>query len=195
MLIKYIKSNWFAIALIVLGALAIAKNKLPFGLGSPAHAVPSLDKYTDKSRTYMGMTSSSTEDPSALDDQSVKRFLERFVNVALNEKKKFQIPAAVILGTALIQSQAGKNDAATKQFDYFGLSGKAGTSASAWESFRNFSLLLSNQPWFPAVQGSGRQDCKTWAQALQKHLYGANSGFEAQLCAVIEKYDLQELDK
>ena len=135
-------------------------------------------------------------------------FLDRFSHVAQAEQQKFGIPASIILGTALLSSEAGSNRAAKEGNSYFGLgctddwdgvrvSGTDGrclrSYATAWTGFRDFSLTVTSGRFAPMRQFDER-DYRRWARGLQELGLSEEVALAEDLVGVIERYELFRYD-
>jgi flagellum-specific peptidoglycan hydrolase FlgJ len=134
-------------------------------------------------------------------------YLKRFARVAISERKKYQIPSSIILGSALLQSTAGTRSMTVTGNNHFGLrcgehwNGQSGLYQgqcfrhyeNAWASFRDHSELMANQ--FPELLKLGSDDYQAWAHALEQKGWSTEPGFANRLVELIERYQLDELDK
>jgi len=134
--------------------------------------------------------SKSTTSLESLDVDQVKAYIKRFSRVAIAEMQKYDIPASIKLGQAILESQAGNAATATEDNNHFGapLAGKA--YANAWENWRAHSLLLRES--LPEAQEAGRS-YKKWAKALKS--YSNDRSYSDKLLEVIEAYQLYQLDE
>jgi hypothetical protein len=210
-MVKFVKTYWFGIAVLLLVWVGFSRGRFSWiavpGWLRPSPATEHFTNMVTPS-SQMGITQASVPTAAGLpanSDQAVRAFVQRFAQVAVGEQKKYAIPASVILGTALLQSQAGSAPSVQQATNYFQLPCDPGTMGAtanclkkyttAWESFRGFSTHVEAQAWFVALKSSGQKDATLWAAALQKHLYPQVSGFDAALVAVIDRYELRLLDK
>lgn len=144
-----------------------------------------------------------------VEESTIKAYLKRFSQVAVAERKKFGIPAAITLANALLHSQAGTKDSAGGGANnHFGLpctadwQGSSGQHAghclrhyeNAWTSFRDCSLYLTTGR-FANLRQLPADDYKAWARALEKEGFSAEKNLARQLIQLIEKYGLDELDR
>lgn len=141
-------------------------------------------------------------------EESRIAYLKRFARVALVEQKKFGIPASVILAEALLHSVCGGADWVVSGNNHFALrcgeqwTGAAGEYRgkcfrhyeSAWASFRDHSLYLSNdfREELPFGQNA---DYKVWVNAIAKGPCSEEAGLANTLEELIETYRLFELDE
>ena len=210
---KFLRTNWFPIALVVLVLFALARKnwRLPF-LGGP----PRQEQYTGRADTasetsQMGLWSEGNDrlDMPSIGNAASAAFLKRFGQVAHAEQQKFKIPASVLLGTAYINSFAGQRESARTANNYFALAcspdwdGETQTLGgrcfkrypTAWEGFRDFSLYLSDQRWVLEAKQKAALDWRAWASLMAEHRMSDVRQYEAELVKVIEAYQLYELDR
>ena len=134
-------------------------------------------------------------------------YLKRFARVAISERKKYEIPSSVILGSALLHSTAGTRNMAVTGNNHFGLrcgdqwSGQSGLYQgqcfrhyeNAWASFRDHSELIANR--YDDLMQLGTDDYKAWAEGLAQAGYSTEPGFARRLIDLIDRYQLHELDQ
>ncbi len=140
-------------------------------------------------------------------DAGVDAFLTRFSHVAQAEQEKFGIPASITLATALLYSRAGAAAGARENNNFFGLgctadwngtTGRIGGDcqrryASAWTSFRDFSLYVSSGSFDRMTQFDSR-DYRRWAAGLQELGFNGNDTLAAELQQTIDRYQLFRFD-
>ncbi|MCB9299472.1 MAG: glucosaminidase domain-containing protein [Lewinellaceae bacterium] len=143
-----------------------------------------------------------------VDKEIVQGYIKRFGKVAVAERKKFGIPASIILANALLHSQAGTREMARNGNNQFALSCTPdwqGPSISvdgrcyrqyenAWTSFRDHSLYLTTGT-FAHLQQLPNDDYKAWANALEKAVFSPEKNLARQLIRVIENYGLAQWDE
>ena len=144
----------------------------------------------------------------AIDGMTVNAYITRFGKVAVNESKKFGVPASIILGNALLHSSAGTRNMAIAGNNHFALPcttnwrGESGTYddacyrhyENAWTSFRDHSLYLTTGSTTHLVK-LGPVDYKAWASAMEKVSVFEMDQLETRLIAIIEQYELHKLDQ
>lgn len=206
----------------------------PGGGGAPVEHVPELNHpareavaeeevlllSADKSEESRGFFSrfnffgGGEEAPSRADrldrigEAQVLSFLDRFSHVAQAEQQKFGIPASIVLGTALLYSEAGNSRVAEADNSYFGLgctdswdgvrvndsNGRCLRSyATAWTGFRDFSLTVTSGRFAPMRQFDER-DYRRWARGLQELGLNEDAALAEELTSVIERYELFRYD-
>lgn len=142
-----------------------------------------------------------------VDEARIKQYIKRFDRVALSEEKKFGIPAAITLGNAILNSQAGTAPWAEEgRNNHFLLpctEDWKGDSKSydgrclrmyenAWTSFRDHSFFVTTGP-YSSLQQLGADNVRGWAQALQQKAFSREEDYAQQLLKVIERYGLDQL--
>jgi flagellum-specific peptidoglycan hydrolase FlgJ len=144
---------------------------------------------------------------SAIGQANKQAFLERFRRVALAEQEKFDIPASLTLGHALLFSLAGNSAPARAGNNFFELGctddwrGATLTSQgrcyrryeNAWTSFRDHSLFLSSGKFAGLKEQAAGY--RTWVDALEKKGFYADKRLGRQVLEIIEQYELWELDR
>jgi flagellum-specific peptidoglycan hydrolase FlgJ len=134
-----------------------------------------------------------------------EQYIQRFVSVAQGEMKKYSIPASVILGMSIIESNYGTTPLAQSGNNYFALTCADNPLAegiveravyeqtcymhyeNAWTSFRANSLRLNKAAFSNLKAG---KDYHAWAAALE----GKGLVEAASLVGLIELHDLSQYD-
>ena len=217
MIWKFLKTNWFTIALVLLILSAVARKFVPLrgsGTATPKkQEKPEVnpEKYTSTDNQAMLDFSASSGQKSAapaVDKAAAIAFIRRFESVAISERKKFGIPSSILLGCALVNSSAGQADWVNRSNNYFGLtcgSDWEGARAtiegrclrryeSAWASFRDYSIYLTSQDWYGSVKKSAGKDWQKWSKGLDGKGVSEAPDFGKELERVIAAYRLYDLD-
>ncbi|MFT4761512.1 MAG: flagellum-specific peptidoglycan hydrolase FlgJ [Paraglaciecola sp.] len=142
-------------------------------------------------------------------DNEVKlAYLERFANVAINERKKFGVPSSIILANALLHSTSGRNDLAHNGNNHFAMACDATWTEdrgdyhgqcfrhydNAWSSFRDHSNYVTTGRFLSMRQLSSI-DYKAWAVGLEREGFSSEPDLAGKLVQLIEEFQLYELDK
>ncbi|MDX2281318.1 MAG: glucosaminidase domain-containing protein [Saprospiraceae bacterium] len=216
MLWKFLKTNWFSIALVLIVLLAVARKSFTIflkGTGSK-NSNAKTEKYTDlaqvsDAKSLLGLMSgnqSAGQHLPEITETEAAAFFKRFSKVAQGERKKFGVPASVLLALAYVNSHAGKRPVASEATNYFALlcsNDWDGAMAQVeghcfrryntpWESFRDFSIYLAAQDWYGDLRKSAGHDWQAWVKGLRE----VSDVLEAKaaLKQVIQQYRLYELD-
>ena len=222
-LMDYCREHWFKLSLLTLILVFLYKKELSvnFKIGSKEPKKEIKDNKITSTKNNVtdeiplsifgssGTFRRKTEEMPTIDEAIKIAYMKRFAQVAVAERRKYGIPASIVLANALRQSYAGQRDYAMRSSNQFGLpctADWAGASdqygddclrhyESAWASFRDHSNVL-NSGKFANLKQFGAQDYKAWAKGLQDNGYPSNSAHLADdLIQIIEHYKLYQLDK
>jgi flagellum-specific peptidoglycan hydrolase FlgJ len=123
--------------------------------------------------------------------KSRKKYIKRFVRVAVLEMKRYGIPASISIAQGILESNAGGSRLCLVQNNHFGIKkgGKYRWYKSAWDSWRHHSEVLSVK--YKHLQGGTVED---WAQGLQDAGYAKDSSYASQLLDIIRICELKKFD-
>lgn len=138
-------------------------------------------------------------------------YVRRFIEVAKAERQKFGIPVSITLAQGLLESDAGESRLTQKANNHFGVktfnrsvphvvmkddtpNDKFKKYDSAWESFRDHSLLLMRDH-YKELQYLSKTDYVGWAQGLQKAGYATDHQYAEKLVKIIENLKLYKFDE
>lgn len=151
-----------------------------------------------------------TDTPDALPEVSIEildDYINRFARLARGEKEKHNVPAAIVLASALLQSEVGQHPLVKNTHNHFRLkctedwkgelSWHGGQCYRAydrtWTSFRDYSLYLTT-----GINASfleiPKDDYAAWAKAIEATDFFDQNDLADRLVKIIEKYNLQQLD-
>ena len=143
-----------------------------------------------------------------INEATIAAFIKRFGHVAASERKRYSLPASLILANSLLISRAGTIDMAQAGNNYFGLSctedwigeqGFYGGSCfrhyeNAWTSFRDHSLFLTTGR-LAKLTSLGKDDYKSWTKALHKEQFYPDKQTADAVIQLIKKYQLDRFDR
>ncbi len=138
-------------------------------------------------------------------------YVRRFVNVAKAERQKFGIPVSITLAQGLLESDAGESRLTRSANNHFGVktfnrsvahvvmkddtpTDKFKKYGSAWESFRDHSLLLMRDH-YKQLQFLSKTDYVGWAKGLEKAGYATDKQYAENLIKIIENLKLYRFDE
>ncbi len=137
--------------------------------------------------------------------KEIKSFIKRFVHVAINEQKKYGVPASITLANSLLNSDVGKRKMTKRSNNYFAIpctekwKGKKLDAEtcyrayeSAWSSFRDHSVFLTKELKLSSLYD---EDYKAWAKALEASGKFDTKDLEKNLIKVIEQLELYRFDE
>ena len=146
-------------------------------------------------------------------NKQYEEYIKKYRDIAVEEMKKYHIPASITLAQGLLESGAGQSTLARKSNNHFGI--KCG---SDWrgktvrhdddernecfraykhpkQSYEDDSKFLVSRPRYASLFKLKITDYKGWARGLKKAGYATNPRYAEQLIGIIELYDLDKYDK
>lgn len=161
-----------------------------------------------------GKESADPERIRALKRIKQKQYVEKYVNIAKKEMKKYGIPASITLAQGLLESNVGESNLAIKNRNHFGLKCFSKTCKrghcsnfeddthkdffiifkSAEESYESHSKLLQKDRYKPLFKLE-KTDYKNWALGLRKAGYATDPKYGEKLISIIEDLELYKHDK
>ena len=141
-----------------------------------------------------------------------EEYIKKFRELAVEEMKKYHIPASITLAQGLLESGAGQSTLARKSNNHFGIKcgsdwrGKTvshdddarGECFRAYkhpkQSYEDHSKFLVGRPRYASLFKLKITDYKGWARGLKKAGYATNPRYAEQLIGIIELYDLYKYD-
>ena len=146
-------------------------------------------------------------------DAQQAAYVRRFGKVAIQEMKRYGIPASITLAQGILETKAGTSPLATRNNNHFGIKcfSKACTKGhcsnfeddthkdffrrypTAWASFRSHSKLLQADR-YKRLFRLDPKDYKGWARGLAAAGYATDPRYGEKLIRIIEGLDLQRLD-
>ena len=139
-------------------------------------------------------------------------YIKKYRELAVEEMKKYHIPASITLAQGLLESGAGQSTLARKSNNHFGIkcgsdwTGKTvshdddarGECFRAYkhpkESYEDHSKFLAGRPRYASLFKLNITDYKGWARGLKKAGYATNPRYADQLIGIIELYGLHQYD-
>ena len=140
-------------------------------------------------------------------------YIKKYRELAVEEMKKYHIPASITLAQGLLESGAGKSELARKSNNHFGIKcggdwrGKTvshdddacGECFRAYkhpkDSYEDHSKFLVGRPRYASLFKLKITDYKGWARGLKKAGYATNPRYADQLIGIIELYELYKYDE
>ena len=145
-------------------------------------------------------------------NKQYEEYIKKYRDLAVEEMKRYHIPASITLAQGLLESGAGQSELARKSNNHFGIKcggdwrGKTvrhdddarGECFRAYkhpkESYEDHSKFLVNRPRYASLFKLQITDYKGWARGLKKAGYATNPRYADQLIGIIELYDLHKYD-
>ena len=146
-------------------------------------------------------------------NQQYEDYIKKYRELAVEEMKKYHIPASITLAQGLLESGAGQSTLARKSNNHFGIkcggdwTGKTvshdddarGECFRAYkhpkDSYEDHSKFLAGRPRYASLFKLKITDYKGWARGLKKAGYATNPRYADQLIGIIELYELYKYDE
>ena len=146
-------------------------------------------------------------------NKQYEEYIKQYRDIAVEEMKKYHIPASITLAQGLLESGAGQSTLARKSNNHFGI--KCGSDWNGKsvrhdddernecfraykhpkQSYEDHSKFLVSRPRYASLFKLKITDYKGWARGLKKAGYATNPRYAEQLIGIIELYDLDKYDK
>ena len=141
-----------------------------------------------------------------------EQYIRQYNAIAVEEMRKFHIPASITLAQGILESAAGQSDLCRKGNNHFGIKchewsgGKVyhdddeqqecfRAYKNARESYEDHSLFLSTSSRYSQLFRLAQTDYKGWARGLKACGYATNPQYAETLIGLIERYRLYEYDQ
>ena len=135
------------------------------------------------------------------------RYISTYSQMAIEQERKYNIPASITLAQGLLESGAGTSFLATTAKNHFGIKCHEWTGARAYkdaeipnecfrkynnvaDSYEDHSLFLTERPRYRGLFELKKTDYKGWARGLQSYGYATDKGYANKLIDIIERYQL-----
>ena len=143
---------------------------------------------------------------------SYEKYIKTYSALAIEQQKKYKIPASITLAQGLLESGAGQSDLARRSNNHFGIK-----CHSDWrggrvyhdddlrgecfrkykrveDSYEDHSNFWSKRSRYDRLFQLKITDYKGWARGLQKCGYATDRAYANKLIKVIEDYELYRYD-
>lgn len=153
----------------------------------------------------IALTSMETKDAYAA-------YIARYSDMAVEQMKKYGIPASITLAQGLLESDAGRSSLAIKCNNHFGIKchndwkGKRMYQdddaknecfrcySKADDSYKDHSLFLISKDRYSSLFQLKITDYKGWAKGLKAAGYATSPTYATKLIEIIERYGLDRYD-
>lgn len=139
----------------------------------------------------------------------ISAYISQYKQVALEQEKKYGIPASITLAQGILESGAGKSMLTRNANNHFGVKAYGGWTgpvylawddekqksrfrsySSAMESYRDHSLFLKNNSRYNSLFSKSVYDYRAWAIGLQKAGYATSGNYAKALIGLVDAYRL-----
>ena len=145
-------------------------------------------------------------------NKQYESYIKKYRELAVEEMKKYHIPASITLAQGLLESGAGQSDLARRSNNHFGIKCHDWTGKKIYhdddrrqecfraykspdESFSDHSDFLRYRDRYKSLFDNDITDYKAWAHGLKKAGYATDPAYPSKLIKLIEDYRLYEYDK
>lgn len=145
-----------------------------------------------------------------------QEYAERYAGSAMEQMRKYGIPASVILAQGILESSNGQSQLARKENNHFGIKATAAwiegggryglyiddkpnekfcSYASADDSYEHHSRFLKENKRYADCFKLAADDYKGWVQGLERAGYATGGNYAANLQRIIEVNGLDRYDR
>lgn len=146
-------------------------------------------------------------------NSAYQQYINQYKDLAIEQMKKYKVPASITLAQGLFESRAGMSDMARNANNHFGIkchnSWKGATVRhnddaanecfrsydNVYESFEDHSRFLATGTRYKSLFDLKTTDYKGWAYGLKKAGYATNPKYADKLIEIIQLYKLYDYDK
>ena len=145
-------------------------------------------------------------------NQTYQQYIDQYKDVAIEQMKRYGIPASITIAQGIFESGAGQSELAVKANNHFGIkcNGWSGRKSyhdddergecfraydNAYESFEDHSKFLSSRQRYSSLFNLKKGDYKGWARGLKAAGYATNPKYADRLIEIIQLYKLYQYDK
>jgi len=139
---------------------------------------------------------------------SYERYINTYKHLAIDQEKKYHVPASITLAQAILESAGGTSYLAREANNHFGIKCKpewTGSRAykdaeipnecfrkysSIADSYEDHSKFLTERSRYDKLFKLKKTDYKGWAKGLQDCGYATDKAYATKLIRVIETYQL-----
>lgn len=143
----------------------------------------------------------------------IQSYVSQYKQVALEQEKRYGIPASITLAQGILESGAGKSMLTRNANNHFGVKAYGGWTgpiylawdderqksrfrkySSAMNSFRDHALFLKNNSRYRSLFTNSVYDYRAWAIGLQKAGYATAGNYAKALIGFIDAYKLYAIN-
>ena len=144
-------------------------------------------------------------------NSSRQQYIEQYAGYAMEQMRRYGIPASVTLAQGIIESASGKSTLAQTANNHFGVKGtyngnyvlanddrpneKFKKYDNVGQSYEDHSKVLTANRYQKYTASLSPEDYKGWANAIKKGGYATASNYVSTIVSVIESNDLHKYDQ
>lgn len=145
-------------------------------------------------------------------NQTFQNYIDQYKAIAIEEMRKYNIPASITLAQGIFESAAGQSELCRKGNNHFGIKCHGWTGRTVYhdddesqecfrayntalESYEDHSLFLRSSQRYSRLFQLKPTDYKGWARGLKECGYATNPQYADKLIQLIELYHLYDYDR
>ena len=177
--------------------------------------VTKRDKETSKTEEVIKskeIPSTSNTPSSSANKNATEVYIDSYKAIAMEEMRKFKIPASITLAQGILESASGKGRLAVKANNHFGIKCHNWTGKKIYHdddrsqecfrkydhaesSFEDHSKFLTTRGRYSKLFSLKQNNYKAWAKGLRAAGYATDRKYPEKLISLIERYKLYNFDK
>ena len=139
-------------------------------------------------------------------------YINQYKDVAIEQMRKYRIPASITLAQGLLESGAGKSELARKSNNHFGIKCHSWDGKRTYhdddakgecfrvyknvrDSYEDHSIFLATGSRYAFLFKFPETDYVNWARGLKRAGYATSPTYADKLIEIIERYDLDRFDR
>lgn len=139
-------------------------------------------------------------------------YIRDYADLAVDQMKRYKIPASITLSQGLLESGAGQSTLARRSNNHFGI--KCGNNwtgrsvranddapnecfraySNVKDSYEDHSKFLTQNRRYASLFSLKQTDYRGWVQGLKKAGYATDRSYATKLISIIEDYELYKYD-
>lgn len=177
------------------------------------HSVFCISTFMSIRKFFLVILSTLLFSPLWAQNGAYERYIQQYSGMAVDQMKRYGIPASITLAQGLLESAAGQSRLAKEANNHFGIkvSGywtgpyivksddrpddKFRVYSSPAESYEDHSKFLRSGKRYASLFDLKKTDYKGWAHGLKKAGYATSPTYAQALINMIDKYNLHAFDK
>lgn len=145
-------------------------------------------------------------------NSAYNNYIKEYSDLAVEQMKRYKIPASITLSQGLLESGAGQSSLAKRSNNHFGIkcgSNWSGRSVRANDdapnecfrayssvraSYEDHSKFLTGNRRYASLFNLKQTDYRSWAKGLKQAGYATDKSYATKLISIIEDYELYKYD-
>ena len=139
-------------------------------------------------------------------------YIDKYKDIAIEQMRKYHIPASITLAQGLLESGAGKSELARESNNHFGIKCHAWDGKRTYhdddeagecfrvyksvkDSYEDHSIFLATGSRYAFLFKFPVTDYINWARGLKRAGYATSPTYADKLIEIIERYNLSQFDR